>query len=512
MELELDIKSVLLLIIIIFGLFTCYLAYRTSLLGEDSALYLELEEQLAQGKFPSYLRDKPMALPFGKSVITALFFVVFGPSLGIAKVVVALFGLGTMITVFLIGRKLNPDDEFNIIGFMSALLLFSAPLFGNFSLIAYTDIPITFFSALTLYLLLLPDTNKKYIILGIISGVSYYFKQSGLLLPIFSIIYLSYMYIKTKDKNYLKYALIVGAIAGLILAPWVVRNLILFEYPYFEVLNPLFAPPKGEVPVWLTPDIQKQINPKINYLNILPVINLNIIFMGLIYYILTKDARFNLPISMSILIILFFIILGTSGIRVVEDRYYLMMFPQISLIGGLLLSELKKQHKLMMIPITILSAYLIFTGYNTIINVSRAQRFPSTYLSSLAWLKLNSVPTDKVFTAYSGSVRVYSGRATVWNIDEFPEVMKTDNSTYIYEIMNKYDVKYIIVWSGILSPNDEWIIPSANLFGAFTNKFLNNVQSDVQHFKIADANTGSIVFEVIQEECKENELGVCEVG
>ena len=246
-------------------------------------------------------------------------------------------------------------------------------------------------------------------------------------------------------------------------------------------------------------------------MSIMPIITMGIISMGIVYFALSGDKRFIIPIVMAVVFIAFFIVLGSSGYRVIEDRYYLLAFPQLAIIGGIFLSELKLQHRLLLIPITLVCLYFLFVGYTTITNVSNAERYPVYYVDSLNWIFQNSNSTDKVFTAYSGSVRVYAERSSVWNIDEFPELMGTDNTTRMHEILTKYNVKYVVIWGGILSPDDRWIIPQANLFGAISQKFFRNIQTDAQHFKVAYNNGNSVVFEVISN-CTANELGVCTVG
>ena len=95
---------------------------------------------------------------------------------------------------------------------------------------------------------------------------------------------------------------------------------------------------------------------------------------------------------------------------------------------------------------------------------------------------------------------MFADRRNVWSINEFPDIMTTQNSTYIYDTLEKYNVSYILIWRAIVA--DRYIVPESNLIGAFTYNFVNIVSNDIQnnnqtHFNIACQNQDDLILKLV---------------
>ena len=135
--------------------------------------------------------------------------------------------------------------------------------------------------------------------------------------------------------------------------------------------------------------------------------------------------------------------------------------------------------------------FAVYTSINVAITTEQSQRYPNDYINALKWLNRNTDKDDNIFTAYGGSVGYFAERNTVWAIsmDEFPDLMHSTNSTYIYNTLKDYNISYILIWRGILS--SDWIIPESNIIGVFTYNFVEHVQNDTEHFNLEYSNTNS---------------------
>jgi len=91
---------------------------------------------------------------------------------------------------------------------------------------------------------------------------------------------------------------------------------------------------------------------------------------------------------------------------------------------------------------------------------------------------------------------MFAERDRLWNqLEEFPSIMTTQNSTYIYQTLKKYNITHILIWRGVVAEN--YIVPESNLLGAFTYNFVNIVLNDTIHFKNLYSNQNNAVLEVV---------------
>ncbi len=138
--------------------------------------------------------------------------------------------------------------------------------------------------------------------------------------------------------------------------------------------------------------------------------------------------------------------------------------------------------------------FSLYSGIITAVNTSNTSRYPQSYIEALTWINENTPEDSIIFTTYSGSVKYFAERDNVWNINEFPEIMKSTNSTYIYETLKKYDVSYILIWRSLVS--QDIVVPGSNILGVFTNNFVDKVLNDKDHFDIAYQNSDNVALKL----------------
>jgi 4-amino-4-deoxy-L-arabinose transferase-like glycosyltransferase len=508
---EKTIEKLFILFLIILGIYYMYLASQTQMLGEDEASYYELGKDFSQFKYPVFDNlGKPVHISPLISLVYSIPFMIFGPSLGLAKMIISIFGILTVLIVYLIGKKTNI-----YYGIAAAFLLLSINLFTHFMFISYVEVPIAFFSAIATYFFLILNSMKKAIITGIIMSLSFYTKQSGLFLFGVLIIYTIFLYFYKKDKKYIKFSIMSIIIAIVLFLPFVVRNVFYYNYPYIHFLNSFFPTPQSlDIKLWdqlLTTywggASGRMLSPTMltiqNYAsNFGWLIVLSVIF-GFSWLIIEIESNKKITKQLFLFILIFLVFISIfyflyfSDITIVEPRYLSIIFPQFSLIGGFFFLKFKERNKYFILLIFLVVIIALYSSFNIALSTSNSQRYPNDYIDALKWLKTNTSQDSIILTTYGGSVKYFAERDTIWglNIPEIPGIMATSNSSYIYDVLKKYNVSYILIWRGVLS--DRFMIPESNLIGLFTYNFLNNVVNDKENFNVTYQNQDNIILKVL---------------
>lgn len=485
------IEIIFLLIIIILGVFNIYLASKTAFLGEDEAHYVHLGEQFSRGIFPSYTRTGGIVMT---SPVVPLIYSLFNASLPIAKMITATFGFLTLLIVYLIGRKIDV-----YVGIFSVILLLLMPTFAHMSLLAYVDVPMAFFSALFIYFAMDVSSKKKAVLLGIIMGISYYVKVSSFFLTSIFFLYSIYLLVFKRKKEQFKLSALAFVIALAIITPLIIRNMLLYNYPFFVVFD-FLLPASSYATGWIGPGtasttilISSQYF--LSVFGSIPII-LGVLGCVWIYYKRKNPMSIKLSTIIFLLFLSLFLTMYFLGKINAEQRYLTIIFPQLALIGGYWLGELKNQTKY---SVLILIPLIIFAFYSNIsvgLATSESTRYPQNYIEALEWVGDNTQEDALIFTTYGGSVRAYANRDIIWiRITEFGDIMTTDDATYIHTILYKYNVSHIIIWRGVVAQSH--IVPHANLVGVFSIQFVNAVLNAPEYFKIIYQNEDNVVLEIL---------------
>ena len=484
--------------LVVIGIYYMYLATQTAFLGEDEAAYITLGKQILNLNYAA--RDfwgNPNTTPPFIPLFYAVFFSLFGSSLSIAKIVSTLFGILTLFFVFLLGKKINI-----YVGIFSVFILLLMSLFTHFMLIAYVDVPIAFFSVLSLYLISEIKNKKSAVLAGLIIGISYYVKESGLFIALALLLYSFILYLVQRDKNKFKFYILATIISLALISISIVRNVLLFGYPYSILFNIFF--PSPTTPTWFSKLGAGVLSPSIaglnDYAGIFGLIPLFLAIFSIIYiFIDRKNIKIDSIFFSTFLFILFLVIsilLYAAAKLIADARYFMIILPQLALVEGFYLWKLKDYKKYLLVIIVPILVFSLYSSVTTAISTSQTQRFPTDYVDALTWIKNNTPKDSLIFTTYGGTTRYFADRNNFWqDVKEFPDVMTTTNSTFIYQTLKKYNISYILIWRGVLA--QDYIIPQSNIIGVFTYNFLNTVVNDTQHFNVTYQNQDNIILKLV---------------
>ena len=157
-------EMIFVIFLIVIGIYYIYLSTQTAFLAEDEATYFSLGKELSNLQYPTTdSSNNAITAPLFIPLLYSALFMILGASLILAKVITAIFGILTLIVVYLIGKKIN-----FYVGIFSVFILLSITLFTQFMLIAYVDVPIAFFSALSVYMISRIDSKKSSILAGLV--------------------------------------------------------------------------------------------------------------------------------------------------------------------------------------------------------------------------------------------------------------------------------------------------------------------------------------------------------
>lgn len=492
-----DSKTLEKLFLIFLGILFVYylfLASNTPFLGEDESIYHYEGQLLSQSKYPSFFATgNPNVIPIFMPLFYASLFSILGSSLALAKISSTFLGFLTILLVYLIGKKINI-----YVGIFASGVLLSIVLFTHYMLIAYVDVPIAFFSALFTYALLKMDSFKKAMLTGIILALSFYAKDSGFFLFTVLISYAALLYVKEKNTKYLKLSLVAAVISIILFVPFLVRNIYYFKYPYSLAFN-IFFPNLTSSSI--SSSFLPQLSNLFDFAGAFGWIALVLAVLGSAYVAFNPEKFKHKEAFLSLFILLLFIVVYTIGyfsgkVILAESRYLLILFPQMSLLGGYFMWSIKEKSKYSMIILIPIFLFGFYSSISIANSTASSTRYPSNYIEALQWIKSNTQENSIIFTAYGGSVRYYADRDIVWSsIKEFPQLMTTQNSTYIYDVLKNSNVSYILIWRSIIS--QDYIIPGSNIAGVFTYNFLNTVSSDSKHFNSTYQNQDNVIFKLL---------------
>ncbi len=490
------IEIIFVLFLIILGIYYMYLASQTRMLGEDEGQYFLMGKYFSEFEYPaSDNTGKPFSVSPLVSVFYALFFIIFGQSLSVAKIVTVIFGMLTVLLVYLTGKRINIWY-----GIVSAFLLLSMSLFSHFMFIAYVEVPIAFFSILATYMILNQNTYKKSILTGIILSLSFFTKQTGLFLIAGFIIFEFIMYYKKRNIKILKMIMLTLIVSLSLCSLFLIRNIMLYNYPYIHFLNLFFEAPEA-----VTAGAWEEVTgimlsiPLLTYMDYASNIGTIVFVLGIFslsWILIYKETKKELLISLilSALFLILYYIYYILELGIAEPRNIFTIFPHLSLLAGFFVFKVKEKHKYLIITLFTILILSLYTSITIATRTSSSQRYPDDYIQAMEWLKKNTDKDSIILTTYGGSLKYYAERNNVWLIRELPEVMSTSNTTYIYEIMKKYNVSYILIWRGVLF--EKFAIPESNLMGVFTYNFLDTIK-DNEHFETVYQNENNVIFEVV---------------
>jgi predicted membrane-bound dolichyl-phosphate-mannose-protein mannosyltransferase len=297
------------LLLLVFFLSKFNLVFRYHDTRWDESVFIGMGKYIfSNGEIGLWEPIRPIGLPL---VLGLLWKLGLNPIFSIEFISI-FFSVGCIWLVFLIGKNLFNE----IIGFLSALILASTPLFYYFSSYGFTGIPSAFFGLLALYFLI----KKNIFLTGIFSGIAFLFRfPQGILFAVFGYL----VFRKNKDKLF-EYCI------GIFLSvtPYLIFNLFMYKdmfFPFFEAIphqtNPVHSVLKGS---FLSQAYNLFYYP-------LVLIKNNPVYLSGIFYFRSKK-KILLPF-------LIFFVYFTAIINK-QERFILAFLPYLSLMAGYSLYKL----------------------------------------------------------------------------------------------------------------------------------------------------------------------------
>lgn len=492
------LEKIVLVIIFAFGLYMMYSAAKTPMLGEDEVRITYIKD-IVEGKlFPQTFAIAISSLLVYTAYDIPLYLFSLN-ALVISHIFTAFLTMLLLLVMYLIGKK----SEHMYFGMLCVLFLISIPLLFHLSLFAYIDGAIALFSALAFFAIIKwyrKPTLLNLLFVILLSGLSFYTKESGLLITLLAFLFVAAISVR---KNDYKNIFIFLAATIIIFSPYILRNIIIFGFPGMEGLNIFFKiRPADAVPQWVFEAAKMIIPQKPSFITLLSMFALPhilLFFTASVLIIIEKRTEYIFSLLLIILFISVFIYSYISSTRLLENRYFTIIFPQIAFLGSFTIYQLVKTKKVIhLIIAAFFVLLLLFYSINTfsiIKSTSESVRYTPEYLSALKWLKDNTPSDAKVFTTYGGSLKVYGERDSVWAIEEFPQLMRGTNSSYDYEVLKKYNVSYILIW--VATIGRDYIIPESNIIGAYTPTFINTIAQDTERFEKVFENKETLIFKIL---------------
>jgi hypothetical protein len=182
--------EIILFLIIIFALIV-RLVFFVGFDWSDSPIYAWLANRISSGDL--HLERGLMDFRVMMYFPVALFFKLFGVNTYTATVWSLITSLGSIFIIYKIGELIFNKRT----AIFSALLLSVFPIEIAYSTQLNPDVPLAFFIALSIFLFLKVEKSKKknklfYVLIGILGGLAYLFKETGMIVFLFFPIYMIY--------------------------------------------------------------------------------------------------------------------------------------------------------------------------------------------------------------------------------------------------------------------------------------------------------------------------------
>ena len=318
--------------------------------NNDEAIYSGQAATLAGyeefGKFFSIFRAHPLFLQFAVSI----FFSNFGISDTIARTVPVIFGILTVILVYLIGKMLYDRN----VAIAAAVVIAIIPYHIIVSREVLIDVPLSFFFTLTLYFLVRYMKNSDGVhwlyLIGVSSGLSFLSKEVGMFALISSMIGLLFIRRFTLKTIFI-----------------VLSSFILVASPYWIPILTLEEANDAWLSYWQWQTQREANHSDTFYLTIIPKDALGFMLtalciMSIVFAIVTRNVKkpavFLLLIWIAIPIIIF------QFLPIKGFHFVVSLIPAFTLLGvSFLFSDwMKKVPYYRIVPIVFIPLILISSG------------------------------------------------------------------------------------------------------------------------------------------------------
>ncbi|MDP3791551.1 MAG: glycosyltransferase family 39 protein [Candidatus Omnitrophota bacterium] len=281
---------------------------------------------------------------------TAVFYKIFGVSEFSTRLTSGILGVASVLLLYLFGKKLADK----MTGLLSALILLAFPHYIHFSKMGMMDVPVAFFTLLTLYLFWLGAQKEKYLFYsGAILCVSYLLKGFAAFLPLLVIIV--YAVLSKDIRLVLRRQFLLGtAVAFSVIFIWHLAQFLLtgpaalkgyFGFHIFQRATSVLEGHKGGLDYYIRVIFKKNMPWSI------------MIFASVFYaaYGCFKDRDKRLVFLLSWVLVTLFLY---SAVRTKLQWYIMPIYPALALLSAFLLKRFLTKKLLYVALIVILAGML----------------------------------------------------------------------------------------------------------------------------------------------------------
>jgi 4-amino-4-deoxy-L-arabinose transferase-like glycosyltransferase len=383
-----------------------------------------------------------------------------GESVFIARLIVILFSVSSILLLYLIAREYFS----RWLSFFLCVLFAFSPLMLLWGFRVGTDVPAMFFIILSFYFLLKWENKMIFAaVAGIFAAAAFLMRFST---GLFALPVLIYFIVNKKPKELMLFI----SFFVIAVSPWVVYNQAAYENPVWDLQEQYSVVAK-----WTSPEpVSRQVLNFFDFTNIL----IPILFVfG--FYVMLEKRKLNYKLNLLILVyVIISFIVYLFFVNLKEARYYLMFLPFIYLISfsGLSWLESNKKKIFILVFAVLVVAFIsesLFMVY--FISAKTPCETDNSITKSVDYLKYKTTTGDVILTnippwigyplnvkAYSlqhenvtGLLEMYNFTYIVYNDREGSkynrEVLnnasvlelektftgKCDENTYVYKAINK---------------------------------------------------------------------------
>lgn len=422
------------------------------------------------------------------NLIEGSFYYMFGFSDTIVKVLMPFISFVTSLAIFVFVRKLYSETA----GVIATIVAASIPSFVTYSVLFYSTVPYVLFFTLGFFSLLMAMKSggrKFWLLAGVFSGVSIMTNVAGMVLPALTVVMGAYHLARNPSRRGLLDALktygMVLALAGLIMLPFVVRNVELYYVPGCHSISGIVqgnCPSAGTYQQVTSNDFAGRTAGGGTEGSILATGVVN--YLQFAYGFVSSDGLMNtvgfafLPFSvlagmviiagrreahdvaMVAAFIIFMLVFYQYGGLVsgrAEDtaRYFLSAVPMVAAAAAVFWSSLRKAGRF---AIPVLAAVIIVVAglsfidfYGKVAQMPAVKAFVPSFFQACDWIKQNTPADANLLSLQTYPTRYNCDRGAVWEIPDKADILLSNNLTLVRDRLAANGIGYVFVQKFALS-------------------------------------------------------------
>lgn len=451
------------------------------------------------------------------NMIEASFYMIFGFSDTLVKILVPLMSMLTGLVVYSFGRKLYSEN----VGIIAAILTVTIPSFVTYSILFYTTVPFTFFASIALFSFMYAAKihSRKYLLVSaIFSGLAIMANIAGLFMIMVMLFYGIYEVLRSKRLmlNVKRYGIPI-IIAILIVSPWIARNVAEFYVPGCTSIQAII---QGSCSTPSTYAAQYEFTSRTNqggteigilamgipqYLQfaygfgvdqiilgsvfltfIISVIGFSFvpfIALGGLFLAIKRKINTDVVLVLAALVfaLIFYQIGGLSVDGRAEDlsRYFVVAVPMMSLLGAMYFEEMTKlarryQNHAMIAVMVIVLVIGLTSLTQKLDTMEFVKQFSPAFFQACDWIKTNTEADSTLMSLHVYPTIYNCDRQAEWEMPDKADILLSNDLSLIDERMkvNGFDYIFVQKFSMSYEPlGQAWPISFVQLLEANPDKF-----------------------------------------